>query len=180
MLYTLDPPALVQKLEGHECGVRAVVFTPDGKLLVSASCDQTVKLWDVKDGARLASMARHKDAVEKITLSPDGLIIASSSRDLTVKLWGLPAGNFLHTLETNSPDPLLEIVFSPDGSGLLSRDTANTLRLWALDSRIMTANPEQLLDDAERATGLKVLGMKLHPWKPSTGQVSAAPMPQGL
>jgi hypothetical protein len=36
--------ALVQTLEGHLGCVRAAAFTPDGKLLASASIDETVKL----------------------------------------------------------------------------------------------------------------------------------------
>ena len=52
--------ALARTLEGHERGVVSVKFSPDGKLLASASADKTIKLWDPETGELIQTLHGHK------------------------------------------------------------------------------------------------------------------------
>jgi WD40 repeat protein len=71
--------------------VNALDFSPDGKVLATASGEPTrsgeVKLWSVSDGSLLNAFTNvHSDAVLSLRFSPDGRFLASSSADRFVRV----------------------------------------------------------------------------------------------
>lgn len=69
--------------------VTNVVYSPDGRTTVSASSDQTIKLWDAVFGKVIRALKGHSSSVLSVVLSPDGRTIASASYDNTIRLWDL-------------------------------------------------------------------------------------------
>jgi WD40 repeat protein len=52
-----------QTLEGHSDSVKAVTFSPDGKILESASYDNTARLWNATSGAWKQTLESHSDSI---------------------------------------------------------------------------------------------------------------------
>ena len=81
-------------LKGHNGHVESVTYSPDGKLLASASYDGTVKLWNVEDGTEMATF-KHPDSVSDVSFSSETTLLASDRRVVT--LWDIRSGTKLRT-----------------------------------------------------------------------------------
>ena len=66
-------------------------FSPDGRLLATASGDGTVKCWDTSTGGLLCLLRAHQQEVYAVAFHPDGRHLASAGADGTVKIWAVPA-----------------------------------------------------------------------------------------
>jgi WD40 repeat protein/serine/threonine protein kinase len=112
----------------------SVAFSPDRKLLASASFDGTVKLWEVKDGKAALTLQGAKEGKTMfagfVAFSPDGKRLVSPSFDKTVKLWDLESGQAIKTFEGHTGQ-VESVAFSPDGKRLVmaSKDE-KVIRQW--------------------------------------------------
>ena len=76
--------SLLQTLEGHSDPVNAVAFSPDGKLVASASDDRTIRLWNSARGASLQTLETGGN-VHRLSFSIDGQYLLTDIGELRIR-----------------------------------------------------------------------------------------------
>lgn len=136
LISTVNAP-LATPLLGHTGAVYLTTFSPNGRILATASYDRTVRLWDVSDPTRPKPLGKpltgHKSWVSTAVFSPDGHTLASASDDGTVRLWDVRDPRHPHPIGaplTGHDGTIFLLAFSPDGRTLAAADEEHTVRLW--------------------------------------------------
>jgi WD40 repeat protein len=119
----------VAQWQGHNGAINAIAFDRDGRRLVSASNDRTVRLWDTATGKCLRVFEGHTDEVFAVAFHPDGARIASAGRDRAVWLWD-PTSEQAVARFPGHTSYIWSLAFSPDGATLVSGSGDSTVRLW--------------------------------------------------
>ena len=128
-----ESAALERTLSGHTGSVTAVAVTADGQRAVSASRDNTLKVWDLARGAELHTLSGHTDSVTAVAVTADGQRAVSASADHTLKVWDLARGAELHTLRGHT-GWVNAVAVTADGQRAVSASNDGTLKVWDLAS----------------------------------------------
>jgi len=128
-LWDVDSGTQKQVLQA-DSRTQGLVFSPDGKTLVSGSWNGKIRLWDAATGAQIKTLrSRDYDNVTSVVFSPDGKILASASRDASITLWNAATGDQIKMLVGHS-HTVNNVAFSPDGKTLASVSDGGTVLLW--------------------------------------------------
>ena len=134
-IHTPTEPVITHQLLNHQGGANDLAFTLDGKRLITAGNDSTVRVWNTITGDEIAVLHEHYGAVNCVKLSPAGSTFATGSADTTVILWDLETLKPLHNF-SDSLNPITAVAFSPDGKQLYTgndKDGVNFL-LWDIQT----------------------------------------------
>ena len=71
----------IARLTGHQQLINDVKFSPDARIIASASFDKSIKLWDGKNGKFIGTLRGHVQAVYQISFSSDSRLLVSGSAD---------------------------------------------------------------------------------------------------
>jgi WD40 repeat protein len=135
-------------LAGHKNTVTSVAWSPDGTRIVTASWDNTAKVWDINKGNKVHALKEdyrtvvtfaggtevftlkgHTGHLSSAAFSPDGTRIVTTSWDNTAKVWDASTGAELLTFKGHT-NQVMWAAWSPDGSRVLTTGYDHVGRIW--------------------------------------------------
>jgi len=104
----------IKSFEGHAGPVNAVVYSPNGKSVLTGSDDGSAIHWDVETGKKVRTLYPYVGAVVSVCFSPDGRRILTGSKACCLVLWDAESGDMLariHLLDGGEET----LVVTPEG-----------------------------------------------------------------
>jgi len=173
-------------------------FSPDGTRIVTASDDNTARIWDAVSAKEIAVVRGHGGRVTSAAFSPDGTRIVTASDDNTARIWDAASAKEIAVVRGHG-GRVTSAAFSPDGTRIVTASADKTARIWDAasakeivvlhddgvysaafspgGSRIVTAsgNPFGISRLTASGTGLSTLGVNdtARIWDAATGKLIA-------
>lgn len=134
------PGTRVCSYQGHQHGISALAWSPNGTRIVSASNEKLIQVWDTTTGKTLQSYQDPAAEVRLVAWSADGLRIASAGSDAQVRIWNVGTGRSLLTYTGHhGHNSINALAWSPIQPVMASAASDGTVHVWdAITSKPLT------------------------------------------
>ena len=172
VLFLVSNPVAAQKVvltmqQGHSNPVKTLKLNRSGDFLLTGSADNTIKLWDTKNGRLIRTFSGHSNFVEQVSFDPEEKWLLSASGDKTLKIWDVNTGVEVKTLRGHQGNVTAGL-FHPTGKIVFSSSWDGSVKFYnALSGKEIIS--EQLLNG-------RLNDLALHP----TGNILAAAGSDGI
>ena len=130
-LYDRQARATQHVLDGHfALGLR---FVSEGRQILSAGDDGTLRLWDTAAGEEVLRYEGHRGWVLSVDVSQDGQKVLSGGEDGTIRRWDLESGNQLDEIDVDvegETQAIFSVRYSTDGNRIVSSHHDGTVTVW--------------------------------------------------
>ena len=126
-------------LDGHADIVECAVFAKNGELVISASRDETIKIWSIKKRKCIKTIKDHIGTVTSIVVRPQNDFFVTASYEQGISLWDIDSFERIATIEDSSNKGDIDytrrsISISPDGS-ILASSSHDAIQIWDLKTK---------------------------------------------
>jgi len=116
-------------LAGHRAPVNRVLFHPIFSLMITASEDATLKVWDFETGDYERTLKGHTDSVQDMAFDNGGKLLVSCAADMAIKLWDFTTYECTKTLMGHDHN-VSSVAFVPTGDYILSASRDKSIKMW--------------------------------------------------
>lgn len=141
-----------RKIKVSRSSIKEIAFTPDGKNIVSAAKDKTVKVWEFPSRKLLRTFKGFYGDVNKLVITPDGKKMITGSEGGILKLWNLVTGELIWVTQGHQSHVCC-LKVTPDGKQLISAGGRTVVKIWDISK--MTTKYSSL-EKHSRMNGLAV------------------------
>jgi len=117
----------------HGASVTGVVFSTDGKRLVTVGRDTELQTWDAANGKMRKSLLAHEHPIRAVAASPDGKFFASAGEETRIMLWDAQAEKLIRIFSGGHTDFVNAVNFSTDGKYLASAGADGLVLIWDVE-----------------------------------------------
>jgi WD40 repeat protein len=118
-------------LRGHKNYIKRALFSPNGRLILTASDDKSLRLWSL-DGKPIRILEGHRKGVRTAAFSHNGRFIVSASDDRTARIWQVTGTNKPIVLRGHL-ESVTSVSFSQDDRRVVTSSRDGTARVWSVD-----------------------------------------------
>ncbi|KAL3170109.1 hypothetical protein MRX96_015171 [Rhipicephalus microplus] len=120
-------------LTGHRSPVTRVALHPVYSVVVSASVDASIKVWDNETGDFERTLKCHTDSVQALGFGHTWKFLVSCSADMIIKLWNFQTYQCIRTIHGHDHN-VSSVSFLPSGDHVVSCSRAKTIKLWEVST----------------------------------------------
>jgi len=130
-LWNLEDKSSQRFFYAENCGVNALLFSPDCQKIFAAGDEFTIKVWNFNDLKLIRSLEGHEETVKALAVSANGELLVSGGGDKSLRLWDLKKYEKVFANEDCHEDDINCLAFLPNGKAVVSGSDDFQIKVWS-------------------------------------------------
>lgn len=134
-LVSLEDPTLVRTIDSGTNGAETLLYSPDGRYVVSGGSGMEMVIWDAATGLLVAQLPGTNGVRSSAAFSPDGNVLVTSVLGGAVNLWDLTqiTGETVNRAELAvGTDQIINVAWTSDSRALVLFDATGPVYIWGI------------------------------------------------